>query len=773
MIHPRVLFLGDPAAATPWVGIAKKLARACYDLKIASKLYKLGSGVTIRVENIFPLGGTLAGISKVWIEATVSGIANFLVYPRDQSNIRGFYSEIQLAFRHPISLSDYATILGEPSFYNIAKLQLSGNQFFYKRVYDEEKEIFVLADNIAYSWLGSNVGDGGFPPTDWNDGYYIISNSGTGVKYIDAGGTSRTLLRAIYSEGVIFKAFPSADYPDLANSYISGFSIKDIEYLDSDEVTQTLTIYLVAFTFLSGTNIYDTEIHIYDSLWNELKSIKLFDWSSYLSKYLLHPVRFNHDATECVMLNFYSSAAFNDKVETAICTLEYEVDEDGNLTITENITRTTVNIRASRGPNIVPAVDTAITYPPGYTVTTTTTTYDDEYVYTTPQYPIAVNYNEENEMCFAYYSSVYTESFLYNLVAVSKTTNPGGTLVETSSVESSANEINSTGTFTFIDNEIILLNTYSSSTSQENSYDHLNNIESIVANEFETTNSQQTAKIMYIDVSLQFLIIAETSSTKSPCSPSITYTRNGSDCEFDFSGVDYEIQSSGYYKIYQKDRKPKTIATYSDTETHSASAQGTGFDIGESSETRDVTFSYNCDCGSTSSNDSVGYTVTRNDPLVFGNNVTSLTSFGVTIGWSSGTVYSGLTATPPSRSTSLLDWGVISIFGPEGYGLRNVNSGSYYSTNVMTRGPAYGESYSNFSYCVDQRIKFGLDYPWLLSFKLIHNFEVTQAPSEYLPANFTALGAWTNGGYVQDISQPGRFNEFLSESLLLGPIGLY
>jgi hypothetical protein len=91
----------------------------------------------------------------------------------------------------------------------------------------------------------------------------------------------------------------------------------------------------------------------------------------------------------------------------------------------------------------------------------------------------------------------------------------------------------------------------------------------------------------------------------------------------------------------------------------------------------------------------------------------------------------------------------------------------------MTRGPAYGESYSNFSYCVDQRIKFGLDYPWLLSFKLIHNFEVTQAPSEYLPANFTALGAWTNGGYVQDISQPGRFNEFLSESLLLGPIGLY
>jgi len=77
MIHPRVLFLGDSAAATPWVGIAKKLARACYGLKIANKVYHLGSGVTIRVENTFPIAGKLAGISKVWIEAA-AGFGDFL-----------------------------------------------------------------------------------------------------------------------------------------------------------------------------------------------------------------------------------------------------------------------------------------------------------------------------------------------------------------------------------------------------------------------------------------------------------------------------------------------------------------------------------------------------------------------------------------------------------------------------------------------------------------------------------------------------------------------
>lgn len=69
MIVPRVLFLGDPSAAIPYVGIAKKLARECYRLKIANRVYQLGAGIKIRVENRFPIVGELGRASKVWIEA--------------------------------------------------------------------------------------------------------------------------------------------------------------------------------------------------------------------------------------------------------------------------------------------------------------------------------------------------------------------------------------------------------------------------------------------------------------------------------------------------------------------------------------------------------------------------------------------------------------------------------------------------------------------------------------------------------------------------------
>lgn len=76
MIHPRVLFIGDPAAAAPYVGIAKKLARQTFNARIRSKTYKLGDA-TIRVENTLPAKETFGegyqqmfgGICKVWIQA--------------------------------------------------------------------------------------------------------------------------------------------------------------------------------------------------------------------------------------------------------------------------------------------------------------------------------------------------------------------------------------------------------------------------------------------------------------------------------------------------------------------------------------------------------------------------------------------------------------------------------------------------------------------------------------------------------------------------------
>ena len=76
MLHPRVLFLGDPAAAAPYVGIAKKLARETFKGRIRNKTYQVGEA-TIRVENTlsakvaFGQGfeQTFGGISKVWIQA--------------------------------------------------------------------------------------------------------------------------------------------------------------------------------------------------------------------------------------------------------------------------------------------------------------------------------------------------------------------------------------------------------------------------------------------------------------------------------------------------------------------------------------------------------------------------------------------------------------------------------------------------------------------------------------------------------------------------------
>lgn len=69
MIFPRVLFLGDPAAATPWVGLAKKLAREAYRDRIVQKTWKISESVQIRVVNYFPLDFSDHGICKVWVAA--------------------------------------------------------------------------------------------------------------------------------------------------------------------------------------------------------------------------------------------------------------------------------------------------------------------------------------------------------------------------------------------------------------------------------------------------------------------------------------------------------------------------------------------------------------------------------------------------------------------------------------------------------------------------------------------------------------------------------
>jgi len=67
---PRVLCQGDLSVAVRWVGYAKKVARECYLQRIANKVYRLGAGLTIRVENAFPALSRVGGLSKVWIYAS-------------------------------------------------------------------------------------------------------------------------------------------------------------------------------------------------------------------------------------------------------------------------------------------------------------------------------------------------------------------------------------------------------------------------------------------------------------------------------------------------------------------------------------------------------------------------------------------------------------------------------------------------------------------------------------------------------------------------------
>lgn len=73
----RLLFEGDPAAAAPWVGLAKKLARQTFMARIRNKTYVVANGVQIRVENLLPqpegfgswFTQQFGGTSKVWIKA--------------------------------------------------------------------------------------------------------------------------------------------------------------------------------------------------------------------------------------------------------------------------------------------------------------------------------------------------------------------------------------------------------------------------------------------------------------------------------------------------------------------------------------------------------------------------------------------------------------------------------------------------------------------------------------------------------------------------------
>ena len=77
MLEPRLIFQGDLSLCTPWVGLAKKLARQSYRMGILNKTWLLNDAVSIRVENS-PGASPTHGLSKVFIIAPAQGGYQFI-----------------------------------------------------------------------------------------------------------------------------------------------------------------------------------------------------------------------------------------------------------------------------------------------------------------------------------------------------------------------------------------------------------------------------------------------------------------------------------------------------------------------------------------------------------------------------------------------------------------------------------------------------------------------------------------------------------------------
>ncbi len=315
MIHPRVLFLGDPGAATPWVGIAKKLARACYDLKIASKLYKMGSGVTIRVENIFPLGGTLAGICKVWIEAIQGGYV-FIFHPHSDIAPNGWWFPSEETETREVRPDIYYIdeSLRSNATYNVKE---NGRNIFLRDLTLLHGNQTIFKDGNYWSWWHSPAGDGpvvmeylGFA-SGANDCIrtpycyqYEIEEEGEDITLTVLGynnnpkgpfdqiETDRTvLIPKIYRNGEVF--WELDPYTDSRDGIMIGgmYPVSDTRLL------------IVMIMSLTTAKLYDLKFDTELSLWTytEIDSFTVPDNFVFTRLYLTMrwPWRFNSDGTRC------------------------------------------------------------------------------------------------------------------------------------------------------------------------------------------------------------------------------------------------------------------------------------------------------------------------------------------------------------------------------------------------------------------------------------------------------------------------------------------
>jgi hypothetical protein len=126
----------------------------------------LGSGVTIRVANIFPLGGTLAGISKVWIEAEQEFLGGFIFFPNSDSAVNGWWFPTEETETREVKAGIYYLDYRENKEYHKPNalytydVNKPENNRFYRDLTLHSGNQFFIRGGSVLSWWHSSCGDG-------------------------------------------------------------------------------------------------------------------------------------------------------------------------------------------------------------------------------------------------------------------------------------------------------------------------------------------------------------------------------------------------------------------------------------------------------------------------------------------------------------------------------------------------------------------------------------------------------------------------------------
>lgn len=417
MITPRVLFVGDAAAAAPWVGLAQKLARQTYEAGIISKTYAVAAGVTIRVAN-----APGAGICKAWV--TAGGGHGFVFFPTSKENPAGIHSP-RPPEENPPKLDD--------ELYLWYRNREVGRLTVKKGTYRDYGNQFFFRGQTVYSWKFSEYGDG--PTHIYGTGYVGARNNiCDDPVFIDIAVTGPLTNLPTYVGNIFGKnGEPSAQvYKDgnvfirdtklglTPHEIIGGFSANPVTIGGADE-----TRYLVAV--LKIGNLYWSADHKYIKGYSAKVSLLAFDatkeplevtdaangrvypdfeQSDSAHSFCLWPWRFNSTATEMVSLSLNRTyTAETDTWTYETCLVKVPITHSAGR-VTVGVPIVTVDEDAVHHETIF--AEAAVTYTTtggaggeGYHATMHGST-DTGYVSEAYRVPLAVGYDRDDQIVFAY-----------------------------------------------------------------------------------------------------------------------------------------------------------------------------------------------------------------------------------------------------------------------------------------------------------------------------------------------------------------------------------